>query len=200
MKVFFVPFGLLVAFAVSLCALPVEASAQGPETPPAPVPRTWWWSAGLGLTDLSADQDTPGSMTSLRLERRSERSLSLYAEGGIGLIHQAGHCEALGGRRVECVKHAWWPDLGLGLRMNAYRPSASGLYLLGELGWQGPDLEAYLDTGIGVAFSTAAGFEVGAEIRGRKGWGSGLDGAAYFFRIARPLGGGDRADGGDGSG
>ena len=198
MSPFVVPSRLLVAVTLSLCALPVAARGQEPESPPEREPPAWWLSWGFGLTDLGADHDAPGSLSSLRLERRAKGSV-LHAETGIGFIDEPATCEFAGGL-YECLEGSWWPVLGVGARLDAFSLFSTGrVYLIGQLGWQGTGLDVYADSGLGTAFQAVGGLEVGFELLTRYARSSGGGGDIYFFRVSRPLGGRDGDSGGEGS-
>lgn len=161
-------------------------AAQEPKEPSAPSLSGWWLSTGIGLTDLAADHDAPGSMFVVGIARTVSPRVTFGLELGSGLVDRPGVCRVGTAVEFECLKASWWPTLGFDVGLDLFHVQEMGIetYLVGQVGGHGPDLIGWYGLGTGFSFETVKDIVVGVEV-GRRYGSSG--GSLYLFRLSRPL-------------
>lgn len=169
-------------------ALPLPVAGQQAAAQHDSIAKSWWLSSGLGLTALDVDQDPPGSMLLVAVERRFLPRLWLGLEAGSGFIKTGTDC-VIGGVSSPCRKTSWWPMLSLEPRVQVKQLKSLGeLYVVGQAGWQGSGLDAFAGIGFGLSFPTVHAFGVAVEVRHLRSFGHSGSGALYSFRMSQPLG------------
>lgn len=168
-------------------SLPLAATGQNESSASTPeVASPWQVSVRLGLTDFRPDIDSPGSLSTVSIERGLSERFTLGLEAGLGSVTQAGRCSV--GTEVEfgCEKASLWPSVGAGARFQSFDLGPYiRHYLLGQLGGHGSDFVRYYDFGQGLSIQAMGDIAILIELRHRSG---AADGVVYFFGLARALG------------
>ena len=166
---------------------PSPVLAQEASPPPSAPDSLWRVVAEIGVTDFGVDEDPPGSISLLGLERRLTDRLSVGLEGGYGIVAGFGTC-SFGSLQTECQLTKTWPMLGAGARFRVLRIVGldMGLFGAADFGFHSPDWVRYYDLAIEMSTRSAMGLDVGFDVR-RRSSPRGAGGVLYLFRIGVPL-------------
>ena len=146
--------------------------------------RARWW-VGLGLTDIQADREAPGSMLELGAEWKPKALLGLSAAVGSSEIDEVRICH-VAGRDQECMSEASIRSVALAGRLYVYQGRTLSAYGVAQIGYESHDVGRVRDLGYGMLFQTAGSFLVGVEARHRFGeTGHRSGGQVWLFRVSR---------------